>query len=78
MMEIAKIDQKTIRLNIQEGQVTLNPYAQISEIIRGNLIAKIIFRYPLLHNLEFAEHSLVAHNLTIPKSTPSSNITRTA
>jgi hypothetical protein len=36
--------------------VTLNPYAQISEIIRGNLIAKIIFRHPLLHKLEFATH----------------------
>jgi hypothetical protein len=37
---------------------TLNHYAQISETIRGNLIAKIIFRHPLLHKLGFATHSM--------------------
>ena len=37
--------------------VTPSPYAQISVTIRGNLIATIIFRHPLLHKLEFATHT---------------------
>jgi protein-disulfide isomerase len=40
--------------------VTLNLYLQISETIRGNLIAKIIFRHPLLHKLEFATDTPLA------------------
>jgi hypothetical protein len=39
--------------------VTPSRYAQISVTIRGNLIAKIIFRHPLPHKLEFATHSLL-------------------
>ena len=38
--------------------VTPNLYVQISETMRGNLIAKIIFRHPLLHKLEFATDRL--------------------
>jgi hypothetical protein len=58
-------------LAIRQGQVNLNPYAQISETIRGNLIAKVIFRHPLLHKLEFATPTSCAWPKSITFTLPS-------
>ncbi len=45
--------------------VTLSPYAQISETTRGSLIAKIIFRHPLLHKLEFATDNVEGYEMDV-------------